>query len=68
MWDGIFLAKIEESIIYVQAVGKWRPIRTYNPKNKIPSARIQALVLKSVWYNTGKRFDLSKSSLRFIND
>ena len=67
MWDGIFKAKIRESIIYVYAVGKLRPIRNYAPKNKITSAKIQAEVLKSVWYNTGKRFDLGLVKLDFID-
>ena len=66
MWDGIFKAKIDESIIYVYAVGKWRPIRHYAPKYKIPSAKIQKEVLHSVWLNTGKRFDLDKVKLKFI--
>ena len=68
MWDGIFKAKIEDSIIYVWAVCKWRPMRHYTPKNKIPSKKIQDEVLHGVWLNTGKRFDLSKVKLSFIDE
>ena len=61
----MFRAKIEGSIIRVWAVGKWRPIRHYSPKGRIPSETIQKEVLHSIWLNTGKRFDLEKAYLEW---
>jgi hypothetical protein len=63
----LFRAKLEDFIIYVWAVGKWRPIRHYSPQ-RVPSANIQKEVLHSVWLNCGKSFDLGAAELHFIND
>lgn len=61
----VFRAKVEDNILYVWAVGKWRPMREYRVKNKIPSKRIQEEVLESVWINCGRSFTLEEASLDF---
>lgn len=58
-------AKIENSIIYVFCVGKWRPLRQYTIKNKIPSKRIQSEIIMSIWLNTGKTVPIETIQLKF---
>lgn len=53
----------ESHLIYVFAVGKWRPIRSYIPKKSEPSMKIQKDILRSVWWNMGKSFDLDTAYL-----
>ena len=61
----VFSAKVEDNIIWVLVVGKFRPIREYRVKGKLPSDKIQKEVLRSVWINCGKSFDLESASLKF---
>ena len=57
-----FRAKIEDNIIWVYAVGKWRPILEYKPKREIPSNRIQMKVIRAVTANCGMILVLNKNA------
>lgn len=60
-------AKIENKIVYVFVVGRWRPLRHYAIKNKIPSKRVQSEVIYSIWLNTGKTVPIESIQLEFRN-
>jgi hypothetical protein len=50
-------AKVEDHVVKVFVVGKWRTIRYYSPNKKIPSEKIVAECIHTVRVNTGGTFE-----------